>query len=70
MKSLTDMSLVVAQLLKQRGETVAVAASSTGRLLSSALLAVPGAPAYYKGGSVIKTLESLKHSLCIGRSEG
>ena len=58
MKSLTDMSLVVAQLLKQRGETVAVAETSTGGLMSSALLAVPGASASYKGGSVIYTLES------------
>jgi nicotinamide-nucleotide amidase len=60
MKSLTDMSLAVAQLLKQRGETVAVAETSTGGLISSALLAVPGASAYYKGGSVIYTLESRK----------
>ena len=69
MKSLTDMSLAVAQLLKQRGETVAVAETSTGGLISSALLAVPGASAYYKGGSVIYTLESRKQLLGIGRSQ-
>ena len=34
MKSLTDMSLVVAELLKERGETVAVAETSTGGLIS------------------------------------
>ena len=69
MKSLTDMSLVVAELLKERGETVAVAETSTGGLISSAFLAVPGASAYYKGGSVIYTLESRKELLGINRSD-
>ena len=68
MKSLTDMSLVVAELLKERGETVAVAETSTGGLISSALLAVPGASAYYKGGSVIYTLASRKELLGINRA--
>ena len=68
MKSLTEMSMVVAELLKEHGETVAVAETSTGGLISSALLAVPGASAYYKGGSVIYTLESRKELLGINRS--
>jgi PncC family amidohydrolase len=63
------MSLVVAELLKERGETVAVAETSTGGLISSAFLAVPGASAYYKGGSVIYTLESRKELLGINRSD-
>jgi PncC family amidohydrolase len=42
-------------LLKRRGETVAVAEGSCGGLISSALLAVPGASAYYVGGAVIYT---------------
>jgi PncC family amidohydrolase len=42
-------------LLKARGETVAVAESSTGGLISAALLAVPGASAYFIGGGVIYT---------------
>ena len=45
----------VGALLKQRGETVAVAESSTGGLISAALLAVPGASAYFMGGSVVYT---------------
>jgi PncC family amidohydrolase len=45
----------IATLLKERGETVAVAESSTGGLVSAALLAVPGASAYFVGGSVIYT---------------
>lgn len=60
MNSLTTMAEPPAQLLRQRGDTVVVAETSTGGLLSSALLAVPGASAYYKGGSVLYTYESRK----------
>jgi len=42
-------------LLKARKETVAVAESSTGGLISAALLAVAGASAYFMGGGVIYT---------------
>jgi nicotinamide-nucleotide amidase len=42
-------------LLKDRGETIAVAEGSCGGLISSALLAVPGASAYYVGGALIYT---------------
>ena len=45
----------VAVLLKRRKETVAVAESSAGGLISAALLAVPGASDYYIGGTVIYT---------------
>jgi len=45
----------VGALLKGRGETVAVAESSAGGLVSAALLAVPGASAYFLGGGVIYT---------------
>lgn len=41
--------------LKARGETVAVAESSSGGLVSAALLAVPGASKYYLGGAVVYT---------------
>src|SRR3546814_906520 len=42
-------------LLKARGETLAVSESSAGGLVSAALLAVPGASAYFMGGGVIYT---------------
>ncbi len=45
-----------AALLVPRGETVAVAEGSCGGLISAALLSVPGASAYYLGGTVIYTL--------------
>ncbi len=50
----------IAEMLKARGETVAVAESTTGGLISARLLAVPGASAYYLGGTVIYTRESRK----------
>jgi nicotinamide-nucleotide amidase len=42
-------------LLKARGETIVVAESSTGGLISAALLAMPGASAYFLGGAVVYT---------------
>jgi nicotinamide-nucleotide amidase len=46
---------LAAQRLKARRETIAVAEGSTGGLVSAALLAVPGASAYFLGGAVIYT---------------
>jgi nicotinamide-nucleotide amidase len=45
----------LAQTLKERRETIAVAESSAGGLISAALLAVPGASAYFVGGGVVYT---------------
>jgi PncC family amidohydrolase len=41
--------------LIERKETIAIAESSTGGLIAAALLAVPGASAYFVGGAVIYT---------------
>jgi PncC family amidohydrolase len=49
-------------LLKQRSETVAVSESSTGGLISAALLSVPGASTYFLGGGVIYT-GAARHAL-------
>lgn len=46
----------IARLLKDRGETIVVAESSTGGLISAALLGLPGASAYFLGGAVVYTL--------------
>jgi PncC family amidohydrolase len=45
----------VGQRLKERQETVTVAESSAGGLISAALLAAPGASAYFLGGTVVYT---------------
>lgn len=52
---LSSMAAALGALLKETGETVAVAESSAGGLVSAALLAIPGASAYYAGGGVIYT---------------
>jgi len=57
----------VGERLRDRGETVAVAESSAGGLISAALLAVPGASAYFRGGGVVYTTAA-KHAL-IGMSD-
>ncbi len=53
----------VAERLTERGQSVAVAESSAGGLISAALLSVPGASAYYRGGIVIYTLQGAKAML-------
>jgi nicotinamide-nucleotide amidase len=55
MSSLLPLSEAIGALLKARKETVAVAESSTGGLIAAALLAVPGASAYFVGGAVLYT---------------
>lgn len=53
---LTGRAARIADVLKSRGDTVAVAEGSAGGLISAALLSVPGASAYYRGGAVIYTM--------------
>lgn len=55
MESLLPLATKIAGLLTARGETVAVAESSTGGLIATSLVAVPGASAYFLGGAVIYT---------------
>jgi nicotinamide-nucleotide amidase len=49
----------IAAVLKARNETISVAESSSGGLVSAALLAVPGASAYFMGGAVVYTRKAL-----------
>src|SRR5437868_12862102 len=55
MEPLEALAAELGEVLKARGETVAVAESSSGGLISAALLGVPGASAYYLGGAVVYT---------------
>jgi PncC family amidohydrolase len=52
---LNALAATVAARLKARAETIAVAESAAGGLISAALLAVPGASAYFLGGAVVYT---------------
>jgi len=54
-ETLLPLAEKLAVLLKQRKQTIAVSESSTGGLISAALLAVPGASAYFLGGAVVYT---------------
>jgi nicotinamide-nucleotide amidase len=55
---LFDLGNRIGDKLAARGETIAVAESSGGGLISAALLARAGASAYYLGGAVLYTLRS------------
>ncbi len=65
MPDLRSLAASVAALLKESQQTVAVAESSAGGLISAALVAVPGASAYYLGGGVVYTLASRRGILRI-----
>jgi nicotinamide-nucleotide amidase len=54
------------RLLKERSETIVVAESSTGGLISAALLAMPGASAYFLGGAVVYTQVARQALMDIG----
>jgi nicotinamide-nucleotide amidase len=60
---------VIAARLKSRRETIAIAESSTGGLIAAALLAVPGASAYFLGGAVAYTRQSKRLLLGIDDAE-
>ena len=55
MQDLLAAAAKLGALLTSRRETIVIAESSTGGLLSAALLSVPGASAYFLGGAVLYT---------------
>lgn len=69
MQRLIALASPIAGLLKARSETIAVAESSTGGLISAALLAIPGASAYFLGGGVIYTRNAREALLSINRDD-
>ena len=58
MKELVSIAEKIAAVLTARKQTIAIAESSTAGLISAALLAVPGASAYFLGGAVVYTRQS------------
>ena len=69
MESLQALGSGVAALLKEGRHTIAVAESSAGGLINAALVAVPGASAYYLGGEIIYTGAAREHVLGIAPAQ-
>jgi nicotinamide-nucleotide amidase len=63
MQDLLPLAEKIAVMLKDRRENIAVAESTTGGLVSAALLSVPGASAYFIGGAVVYTLKARREML-------
>jgi nicotinamide-nucleotide amidase len=57
MRELIPFAERIGALLNSRGESVAVAESTTGGLISAAILSIAGASAYFIGGGVVYTLK-------------
>ena len=58
---------VVGPVLIERGDTLTVTETSTGGLIAAILLAVPGASAYFKGGTVPYSLPSRRQWLAMNK---
>lgn len=69
MKALLPLAEKIATSLVARRQTIAIAESSTGGLVATALLAVPGASAYFLGGAVVYTKSARAALLGIGDAE-
>ncbi len=65
MQDLLPLADKIAAILKERRENIAVAESTTGGLVSAALLSVPGASTYFVGGAVVYTLKARRAMLDI-----
>lgn len=69
MQDLLPAAQRIGAALKLRGASIAVVESSAGGLLSAALLAVPGASAYFLGGAVVYTRQAREALLGIADAE-
>lgn len=65
MPNLGEMGAALGALLKEKEQTIAIAETSAGGLISAALLSVHGASAYFLGGGVLYTYESRNKMLAL-----
>ena len=65
MQTLLPAAAELARVLRARGETLAVVESSAGGLIAAALLAQPGASAFFLGGAVVYTATAREALLAI-----
>ena len=66
---MNELAAAIGALLKEKKHTIAVAESSAGGLINAALVAVPGASAFYLGGVVVYTGVSRENLLGIDAKE-
>ena len=69
MDTLLPLAETAAALLRARKQHIAIAESSTGGLISSALLALPGASDYFLGGAIVYTVKSRLVFLGLGDAD-
>lgn len=69
METLLPLAEKAAALLRAKKQRIAIAESSTGGLISSALLALPGASDYFLGGAVVYTVKSRLIFLGLGETD-
>ena len=69
MNRLLPFAEQIGAALLSRGETVAISESSSGGLISAALLAVPGASRFYRGAGVIYTPQAFRGLMGLGRED-
>src|SRR5690242_21004916 len=65
MKLILPQAEAIAARLRTRKHRIAIAESSTGGLIAAALLALPGASAYFLGGAVVYTRQARRALLAI-----
>jgi PncC family amidohydrolase len=69
METLWRLGTQAGTLLKSRRETIVVAETSAGGLISAALLAVPGASAYFVGGAITYSARAISALAGITRED-
>lgn len=69
MQTLLPIAAEIGELLRARGETVGVSESSSGGLVSAALLAQSGASRFYRGGGVIYTPQAFGGLMGLSRED-
>ncbi|MDQ0607503.1 nicotinamide-nucleotide amidase [Variovorax sp. W1I1] len=69
LEPLAVLAARIGTTLRERRQTVAVAESSAGGLVSAALLAIPGASAFFLGGAVVYSRRAGKALLGLTRED-
>ncbi|MEL6856838.1 MAG: CinA family protein [Pseudomonadota bacterium] len=69
MERLIPRAEIVGERLLARGETIGISESSSGGLISAALLAVPGASRFYRGAGVIYTPNAFRGLMGLSKDD-